>query len=308
MTATRPAALVTGASSDIGEAAALALAAAGFQVTGTSRNTSRVTPRDGVTFLDLDVTGDEPAGTAVQQVIGRSGRIDVLASNAGAGTGGAAGESSVAQAQGVFDVNVFGLIRMTRAVLPHMRARERGRIINISSVLGFIPAPYMAVYAASKHAVEGYSESLDHEVREHGVRVLLVQPAVTSTPFDTNMVQADTPLPACAQQRRILGDVMAAAMKDGDDPAIVARVIVAAATGPEAETALHRRPGCRARPHAAPRRSRAGLRQADPQAQPAGRRPAARTGRRRRRRRCRIFAPALSGRFPSFLSAANWER
>jgi short-subunit dehydrogenase len=233
MTATRPAALVTGASSGIGEAAALALAAAGFQVTGTSRNTSRVTPRDGVTFLDLDVTGDEPAGTAVQQVIGRSGRIDVLASNAGAGTTGAAGESSVAQAQGVFDVNVFGLIRMTKAVLPHMRARERGHIINISSVLAFIPAPCMAVYAASKHAVEGYSEFLDHEVREHGVRVLLVQPAVTSTPFDTNMVQADTPLPACAQQRRIFGDVMAAAMKDGDDPAIVARVIVAAATGPK---------------------------------------------------------------------------
>jgi short-subunit dehydrogenase len=231
MTATRPAALVTGASSGIGEAAALALAAAGFQVTGTSRNTSRVTPRDGVTFLDLDVTGDEPAGTAVQQVIGRSGRIDVLANNAGAGTAGAAGESSVAQAQGVFDVNVFGLIRMTKAVLPHMRARERGRIINISSVLGFIPAPYMAVYAASKHAVEGYSESLDHEVREHGVRVLLVEPANTSTGFGANVVRADSPLPVYAQQRRIFDDVLAASMKDGDDPAIAGKAIVAAATG-----------------------------------------------------------------------------
>jgi short-subunit dehydrogenase len=233
MTATRPVALVTGASSGIGKAAALALAAAGFQVIGTSRNTSRVTPRDGVTFLDLDVTSDESASTAVQRVIGRFGRIDVLVNNAGVGTAGAAEESSVAQAQGVFDVNVFGLIRMTKAVLPHMRARGRGRIINISSVLGFIPAPYMAVYAASKHAVEAYSESLDHEVREHGVRVLLVQPAVTSTPFDTNLVQADTLLPAYAQQRRIFGDVMAAAMKDGDDPAIVAKVIVAAATDPK---------------------------------------------------------------------------
>jgi NAD(P)-dependent dehydrogenase (short-subunit alcohol dehydrogenase family) len=228
MTATRPVALVTAASSGIGKAAALALAAAGFQVTGTNRNTSRVTPRDGVMFLDLDVTSDEPASAVARQVTGRFGRIGVLASNAGAG---AAEESSVAQAQGVFDVNVFGLMRMTKAVLPHMRARERGRIINISSVLGFIPAPYMAVYAASKHAVEGYSESLDHEVREHGIRVLLVQPAVTSTPFDANMVQADTPLPAYAQQRRIFGDVMAAAMKDGDDPAIVSRVIVVAATG-----------------------------------------------------------------------------
>ena len=245
MTATRPAALGTGASSGIGKAAALALAAAGFQVAGTSRNTSRVTPGDGVTFLDLDVTSDEPASTVVQQVIGRFGRIDVLASNAGAGTAGAAEESSVAQAQGVFDVNVFGLIRMTKAVLPHMRARERGRIINISSILGFIPAPYMAVYAASKHAVEGYSESLDHEVREHGVGVLLVQPAVTSTPFDANMVQADTPLPAYAQQRRIFGDVMAAAMKDGDDPATVSKVIVVAATGlkPDCATPPARPPG-----------------------------------------------------------------
>ncbi len=233
MTATRPVALVTGASSGIGKAAALALAAAGFQVIGTSRNTSRVTPRDGVTFLDLDVTSDESASTVVQRVIGRFGRIDVLVNTAGVGTAGAPEESSVAQAQGVFDVNVFGLIRMTKAVLPHMRARGRGRIINISSVLGFIPAPYMAVYAASKHAVEGYSESLDHEVREHGVRVLLVQPAVTNTPFDTNLVQADTPLSAYAQERRIFGDVMAAATKDGDDPAIVAKVIVAAATDPK---------------------------------------------------------------------------
>ena len=233
MTATRPVALVRGASSGIGKAAELAPAAAGFQVAGTSRSTSRVTPRDGVTFPGLDVTSDESASTVVQRVAGRFGRTDVLASNAGVGIAGAAEESSVAQAQGVFDVNVFGLTRMTKTVLPHMRVRERGRIINISSVLGFIPAPCMAVYAASKHAVEGYSESLDHEVREHGVRVPLVRPAVTSTPFDTNMVQADTPLPVYAQQRRIFGDVMAAAMKDGDDPAIVARVIVAAATGPK---------------------------------------------------------------------------
>ena len=186
-----------------------------------------------MTFLDLDVTSDESASTVVQRVIGRFGRIDVLVNTAGVGTAGAPEESSVAQAQGVFDVNVFGLNRMTKAVLPHMRARGRGRIINISSVLGFIPAPYMAVYAASKHAVEGYSESLDHEVREHGVRVLLVQPAVTNTPFDTNLVQADTPLSAYAQERRIFGDVMAAATKDGDDPAIVAKVIVAAATDPK---------------------------------------------------------------------------
>jgi NAD(P)-dependent dehydrogenase (short-subunit alcohol dehydrogenase family) len=226
-------ALVTGASSGIGKAAALALAAAGFQVAGTSRNTSRVTPRDGVRFLDLDVTSDESVTTAVQQVMERFGRLDVLVNNAGIGTAGAAEESSVAQAQGVFDVNVFGVIRMTKAVLPRMRAQGGGRIINISSVLGLVPGPYMAVYVASKHAIEGYSESMDHEVREHGVRVLLVEPAYTSTGFEGNSVRADTPLPVYARQRHIFDDVIAAAMRDGDDPATVAKVIVAAATDPK---------------------------------------------------------------------------
>ena len=198
MTTTRPVALVTGASSGIGKAAALALVEAGFEVVGTSRNTSRVTPRDGVTFLDLDVASDESVTAAVEQVIERFGRIDVLVNNAGIGAAGAAEESSVAQDQRVFDINVFGVIRMTKAVLPHMRAQGSGRIINISSVLGFVPAPYMAVYVASKHAIEGYSESLDHEVREHGVRVLLVEPAYTKTGFDAN---ACSPTPRCRSTR-----------------------------------------------------------------------------------------------------------
>ena len=230
MTTARPVALVTGASSGIGKAASLALVDAGFEVIGTSRNTSGVTHRDGVTFLELDVASDESVTAVVQRVIERFGRLDVLINNAGIGSAGAAEESSVAQAQSVFDVNVFGLIRMTKAVLPHMRAQGGGRIVNISSVVGFIPAPYMAIYAASKHAVEGYSESLDHEVREHGVRVLLVEPAFTKTGFEANMVQPDTPLQVYAEQRHISERLVAAAINDGDEPATVARAIVAAAT------------------------------------------------------------------------------
>jgi NAD(P)-dependent dehydrogenase (short-subunit alcohol dehydrogenase family) len=232
MTATRPVALVTGASSGIGKAAALALADAGFQVVGTSRNSSRLTPPHGVTFLDLDVASDESVTSVVQQVIERFGRLDVLVNNAGTGAAGAAEESSVAQAQRLFDINVFGVIRMTKAVLPHMRAQGRGRIINISSVLGLVPGPYMAVYAATKHAVEGYSESVDHEVREHGVRVLLVEPAYTKTGFDANAVQADAPLPIYTQQRQVFDRVLASAMEGGDEPATVAKVIVTAATDP----------------------------------------------------------------------------
>ena len=116
MTATRPVALVTGASSGIGKAAALALVGAGFEVVGTSRNTSRLSPRQGVTYLDLDVTSDESVSSVVEQVIDRFGRIDVLVNNAGLGNAGAVEESSIAQDQIVFDVNVFGLMRMTKAV------------------------------------------------------------------------------------------------------------------------------------------------------------------------------------------------
>ncbi|WP_327110975.1 oxidoreductase [Nocardia sp. NBC_01730] len=230
MTTTRPVALVTGASSGIGKAAALALVDAGFQVIGTSRNTAKLTPPDGVTFLDLDVASDASVTALVGQVIHQFGRIDILVNNAGIGSAGAAEESSVAQARNVFDINVFGVIRMTNAVLPHMRAAGSGRIVNISSIVGFMPQPYMAVYAASKHAVEGYSESLDHEVREYGVRVLLIEPAWTSTAFDANSVQPDQPLQVYAAHRQVFEEYMADAVKGGDDPALVAKAVVAAAT------------------------------------------------------------------------------
>ncbi|MGC7095285.1 oxidoreductase [Amycolatopsis lurida] len=230
MTTTRPVALVTGASSGIGKAATLALSDAGFRVIGTSRDTSRGTPGNGITFLDLDVTSDESVANVVEQVITRFGRLDVLVNNAGVGAGGAAEEMSATQARKVFEVNVFGLMRMTRAVLPHMRARGSGRIINVSSVGGFAPNPFMAVYVSTKHAVEGYSESLDHEVREHGVRVLRVQPGPSNTPFDTNQLPADALLPVYEHQRRVFENVMAETMRGGDDPVVVAKVIAAAAT------------------------------------------------------------------------------
>ncbi|MEU1276529.1 oxidoreductase [Streptomyces sp. NPDC005799] len=233
MTTDRPVALVTGASSGIGRETALALVSAGFQVVGTSRDTSRVTPLDGVTFLDLDVASDTSAAAAVQEVIERFGRIDVLVNNAGVGSMGAAEETSLAQTRSVFDTNVFGVMRMVNEVLPHMRAQRRARIINVSSVLGFLPQPYMAVYAASKHAIEGYTESLDHEVRDHGVRALIVEPAYTRTGFETNSAKPDTPLHAYAKQRQTVDRVMAQAVRDGDAPAVVAQAILTAVTDPK---------------------------------------------------------------------------
>jgi NAD(P)-dependent dehydrogenase (short-subunit alcohol dehydrogenase family) len=223
-------ALVTGASSGIGEAAAHELLGAGFSVYGTSRKAVAGEKRDGVVFLPLDVTDDQSAAGAVREVLERSGRIDVLVNNAGLGIAGAAEESSIEQARALFDTNFFGAIRMTRAVLPQMREQGGGRIINLSSVLGLVPAPFGALYAATKHAVEGYSESLDHEVREHGVRVLLVEPAYTRTSFDANSTPADQPLAAYAPRRHVAEGVIAEAIRDGDEPSVVGKVIVAAAT------------------------------------------------------------------------------
>ena len=230
MTTTPQVALVTGASSGIGKATAIALAAAGFQVIGTSRNTARLTAPAGVTYLDLDVTSDESVASAVEQVIERFGRIDVLVNNAGVGSTGAGEEFSIGQTQDIFDVNVYGVIRMTKAVLPHMRAQRSGRIINVSSLSGFVPSPFMTVYVATKHAVEGYSQSLDHEVREYGVRVLLVEPGPINTPFAGHSVEADTPMPLYAAGRRNYDELITKNLSSGDDPAVVAKVIVGAAT------------------------------------------------------------------------------
>src|SRR5438046_2761834 len=158
-------ALVTGASSGIGEATAQQLSQAGYTVYGTSRRGGQAGQR-AFEMLALDVTSDASVDAAVQQLLQREGRIDLLVNNAGFGVAAAgAEESSIEQARSIFDTNFFGLVRMTRAVVPHMRQQGAGRIINIGSVLGFLPMPYMALYSATKHAAEGSSESLHHEQR-----------------------------------------------------------------------------------------------------------------------------------------------
>ncbi|MET0897883.1 MAG: oxidoreductase [Mycobacterium sp.] len=230
MTTHRPVALVTGATSGIGALAAIALVKAGYQVVGTGRRTDNVTPSTGVTMMDLDVTDGESVTATVRRAVEQFGRIDVLVNNAGIGTAGATEETSAEQDRHLFDVNVLGVIRMTKAVLPYMRSQGSGRIINISSIFGFVPAPFMASYSAAKHAIEGYSESVDHEVREFGVRVLIVEPAGTRTGFDDNTSSPENPLEVYARQRTLVGQVVAGAVNDGDDPALVAAAIMAAAT------------------------------------------------------------------------------
>jgi NAD(P)-dependent dehydrogenase (short-subunit alcohol dehydrogenase family) len=222
-------AIVTGASSGIGEATAERLVKAGYTVYGTSRRGAGRGTRP-FHMLPLDVTSDASVEAAVAEVIGLEGRIDLLVNNAGFGVApGGAEESSIEQARSIFETNVFGLIRMTRAVVPHMRRQGRGRIINIGSVLGFLPMPYGALYAATKHAVEGYSESLDHELRTRGIRVSVIEPAYTKTQFDANLLEPDSKLDEYHEARAALDKVLKDVMAKGDEPSVVAEVVLKAA-------------------------------------------------------------------------------
>lgn len=223
-------ALVTGASSGIGQATAERLGAAGYKVYGTSRRGAQAGQRS-FEMLSLDVTSEESVTAAVSEVIRREGRIDLLVNNAGFSLAPAgAEESSIEQAQAIFDTNFFGIVRMTRAVLPHMRNQRSGRIINIGSIVGFLPAPYMTLYAATKHAVEGYSESLDHEIRTWGIRVSVLEPAGTSTNIDANAPEADAKLDEYREARAVVGQSLTAMIENGDGPGVVADVVLKAAT------------------------------------------------------------------------------
>lgn len=228
----RGVALVTGASSGIGHATAKALQNAGYRVFGTSRRaaTRRI---DGVTMLTCDVTDDASVAKLVDDVLAAAGRIDLLVNNAGFGVVGGAEESSIAQAQALFDVNVFGILRVTNAVLPAMRRQGKGRIINMSSLLGLIPSPYNALYASTKHAIEGYSESLDHELRAFGIRVALVEPGYTRTPFEENKPKPDRSLSVYDPARTAMEQHMLLSVEAGDAPEVVAATVLKAATAAE---------------------------------------------------------------------------
>lgn len=222
-------ALVTGASSGIGKATAERLAVAGYKVYGTSRRGAQAGQLS-FEMLALDVTSDASVEAAVAELIKREGKIDLLVNNAGFGVApGGAEESSTEQTKMIFDTNFFGIVRMSRAVVPHMRKQGAGHIINIGSILGLIPAPYMATYAATKHAVEGYSESLDHELRTRGIRVSVVEPGYTNTQFEANTLEVDAKIDEYTIARKALAKLMKIAVAGGDDPKVVANVVLKAA-------------------------------------------------------------------------------
>ncbi|XUY28677.1 oxidoreductase [Agrobacterium sp. rho-8.1] len=222
-------AFLTGASSGIGKAAAAALMKAGYRVIGTSRTAKPDEIRDGIRLIACDVTSDTSVASAVKQAYAELGRIDLLINNAGFGILGAAEESSIDQVRALYDTNVLGVARVTNAVLPIMRAQGSGRILNVGSGLGLIPAPFNTHYSGTKHALEGYSESLDHEVRGFGIRVVVIEPGATNTSFESSAIPADAPLSNYDALRAKYDVAYAKAMKVADSAEDVAKTILKAA-------------------------------------------------------------------------------
>ncbi len=179
-------ALVTGASSGIGEATALGLVRTGFTVYGAARRVDRMAGlvSAGGQALAMDVTDDAQMIGGVQHILDAHGRIDVLVNNAGYGSYGAVEEVPIDEARRQFDVNLFGLARLTQLVLPSMRAAGSGTIVNVSSIGGKIYTPLGAWYHATKHAVEGFSDALRLELAPFGIHVVIVEPGAIRTEWD----------------------------------------------------------------------------------------------------------------------------
>lgn len=178
-------ALVTGASSGIGKATAEALAAKGHHVYAAARSVDKLEAMrtDRIEPLPLDVTDPTSITSAVETIMGASGRIDVLVNNAGYRLYGTIENLTPEAVQRAFDVNVFGLGGLTQAVLPIMRGQGSGTIVNVSSLVGKVSTPVLGWYGASKHAVEGMSDALRLEVKPFGIDVVLVEPGSFRTTF-----------------------------------------------------------------------------------------------------------------------------
>jgi short-subunit dehydrogenase len=178
--------LITGCSSGIGRAAALSLHQAGFTVYATARRTEALTDLSdrGLRTLALDVTDEESMTAAVATVEADAGAVAVLINNAGYGLYGPVEQLPMAEIRRQFETNFFGLVRLTQLVLPGMRRRGRGRILNVSSMGGRITLPGGAFYHASKYAVEALSDALRMEVAQFGIDVVLIEPGPVKTPWN----------------------------------------------------------------------------------------------------------------------------
>lgn len=177
--------LVTGVSSGFGQAIAAELDTRGYRVFGTTRKPSAAAPT-GCTLVSMNVDDEGSVTAGVAEVLRHAGRIDAVVNNAGWGFAGAIEDTTVDEARRQFETNFFGMHRMCRAVLPHMRAQRAGRIVNMSSLAGLVSVPFQAMYSASKFAVEAYTEALRMETRPVGIHVAMVEPGDFATRFTAN--------------------------------------------------------------------------------------------------------------------------
>ena len=190
--------LITGSSSGFGELTTHSLSRAGYTVYATMRNVNgknsakamELQALDGVTVLDLDVIDQSSIENAVNTVISKEGKIDVLVNNAGIGSGGFTEPFTATEFQKVFDVNVFGVQRLMNVVLPSMRNNGSGLVVNVSSVMGRMVIPYAGAYTASKWALEGLSESYKYELAPTGIDIAIVEPGGFATSFLHGMITA----------------------------------------------------------------------------------------------------------------------
>lgn len=222
--------LITGVSSGIGRATALMFAERGAVVFGTVRDVDHTQPIAGVELIRMDVTDPSSVNGAVETALRKAEKVDILINNAGYSIAGALQETSVEEARLLFETNFFGVLRVTQAVLPSMRRHGYGRIVNISSMLGVLPGPYRGIYVASKHALEGYTKTLDHEVRMFGIRGVLVEPVYTRTKIAENEKNVQAVIPAYANQKQQVTKIIEKEIANGDDPKAVAEIVYAAVT------------------------------------------------------------------------------
>lgn len=221
--------LITGASSGIGRACARYLAERGYRVYGTSRKITGDDPvEDGsVRMIRMDVNDDRSVTSGIDRVLQDAGRLDVVVNNAGFGIAGAIEETSIKEARALFETNLFGLLRVCRAVLPKMRGQGSGTIVNISSLAGRIGLPYQGLYSATKFAVEGLTEALRMEVKPFGIKVILIEPGDFRTGFTSNRVHTAASKEDSAYQERFQRTLKVAESDEesGSPPEAIARLL-----------------------------------------------------------------------------------
>jgi NAD(P)-dependent dehydrogenase (short-subunit alcohol dehydrogenase family) len=235
--------IITGSSSGIGLESALLLARNGYITYATMRSPEKDTSikaavqkeRLPIRVIQLDVNDDNSVKIAIDHIVSEAGRIDVLVNNAGYSLGGALEDLSMDEIQSQYETNLFGLIRVTQAVIPIMRKQRSGRILNISSGAGIFGFPGHSAYVSTKFAVEGLSESIAYELEPFGIKVILIEPGFIRTNFTQAMIVAKKAQDPTSPYTEMMQKIMASAselIKNASPAELVANIILDAASNP----------------------------------------------------------------------------